>query len=186
MTDLTIQGKMIDILASMKGKTLKSIEGVFDFESQTFLEIIRFNLGLYAVEVVSDYEPVMWSIGLDIMFQDEATRFLVYEKSSSEKRVYPKGCEAVRMMKNEVVSEVIVVRDSISTNTEDVIMDSGIVLRTKERVYTFSRVDLSGIWFHFNESDKIDMYYSLKDIRNEFSKAESNTDLKVKRDYIFL
>lgn len=186
MIDLTIQDKMLDIMTSMKGKTLKSIEGVFDFENQTFIEVIRLNLGQYAVEVISDYEPVVWSLGTVDMVQDEATRFSVFKKSSSEKRFYPQGCKAVQMMKNEIISDFIIVRDNISTDKDKVVIDSGIVLRTRERVYTFSRVDLSGIWFHFNESDKIDMYYSIKDLRNDCLNSERNTKAKIKRDYIFI
>ena len=45
MVDLTISEEMIGIMALMKGKTLKSIEGNYWFKCKDFLEIVRFNLG---------------------------------------------------------------------------------------------------------------------------------------------
>lgn len=187
MTDLTIKNEMIDTLASMKGKILKTIEGRYDFVNKTFLEIIRFNFSQFAVEIISDYDTVIWSIGSDCAFQDEVTRFTVLKRNSSEKRIYPEGCEAVRLIKNEIISEVMIVRDGITTEKgDDVLIDSGIVLKTKQKVYTFSRVDLSGMWFHMNESDRIEMYYTVKDIKKDcLDNAEGNR-VVVKRDYVFL
>ena len=45
MLDLTINGEMEDILSSIKWKTLKSIEGYYDFRANDFLAIVRLNLG---------------------------------------------------------------------------------------------------------------------------------------------
>ena len=61
--DLTIKQEMLEILASMKGKTLKSIEGNYDFNNRTFVELIRFNLGQFSTELISVYVPVEWKWG---------------------------------------------------------------------------------------------------------------------------
>lgn len=58
--DLTIKQEMLEILASMKGKTLKSIEGEYLYQWHRFSEIVRFNLGQFAVEIHADYAPVKW------------------------------------------------------------------------------------------------------------------------------
>ena len=184
--DLTIKREMLEILASMKGKTLKSIEGNYDFNNRTFVELICFNLGQFSTELISVYVPVEWKWGTDHLFQDEATCFSVNKMSSSEKRIYPKGCNVTQLLKNEVISEVMIVRDRIINSDDDILVDSGIVIRTKENVYTFSRCDLSGFWIHMNESDKIDMFYSVKDVRSECSDSEKGLKATVKRDYIFL
>ena len=42
MIDLTIDKKGLDILASMKGKTLKSLEGEYFHKFHRFSEIVRF------------------------------------------------------------------------------------------------------------------------------------------------
>ena len=186
MIDLTIKQDMLDILASMKGKTLKSIEGNYDFKSKTFTELIRFNLGQFSTELISDYVPVEWKWGTDHLFQDEATCFSINKMSSSEKRIYPKGCNVTQLLKNEVISEVMIVRDRIINSGDDILVDSGIVIRTKENVYTFSRCDLSGFWIHMNESDKIDMFYSVKDVRSECTDSEKCLKVTVKREYLFL
>jgi hypothetical protein len=49
MVDLTTDDEMKDILSTMKGKTLKSFEGKYDFDRDEFKEIVRLNLGQYSV-----------------------------------------------------------------------------------------------------------------------------------------
>lgn len=187
MIDLTIKSDKLIVLSSMKGKKLKSIEGVYDFDNKTFMEMIRFNLGRFSLEVSLDYVSVRWFFGEDHLFQDEATCFSIMERGISEKRIYPRGCEAIQLLKNEAISEVMIIRDRIKTNQgDDILVDSGFVIKTKENVYTFSRCDLSGFWFHMTETDKISMYYAVKDAKEECSNPEKNVKATVKRDYIFL
>ena len=187
MVDLMIKKDMLEILSSMKGKTLKSIEGRYDFTNKTFMEIVRLNLGQYAIEFVSDYVAVQWFWNADDLFQDEATCFSVIKKSLSEKHDYPKGNDIIQLIENEIISEVVIVRDRIYNNKGDeIFVDSGIVIRTKENVFSFSRCDLGGFWIHLNQSDKIDMYYSEKDEKKECSDKNTGLLARVKREYIFL
>ena len=41
----------MEILASIKGKTLKSFEGEYESERKFFNQFVRLNLGPYAVEI---------------------------------------------------------------------------------------------------------------------------------------
>lgn len=186
MVDLTIKKDMVDILSSMKGKTLKSIEGEFQPKYKHFRELVRFNLGQFAVEVYSYEKEVEWYWNSDTLFQDEATCFTVFKKDMSGYS-YPKGWSVVKFLKDEKISEVMIVRDAIKNNKGDeILVDSGFVIRTNENVYTFSRCDLNSYAIHMEESDKIDMYYSVKDAKEDCSDSESGLKAKVKREYIFL
>jgi len=186
MVDLTIKKDMLAIMASMKGKTLKSIEGWYNPNTCSFFEVVYINLGQYSVKVNSDEEAVQWFWNADELIDDEAT-CLTVKKTDTKNHYYPNKWEPVQLMKDEKVSEVIIVRDLIKTNKGDeILVDSGFVIRTSENVYTFSKSDLSSYTIHMNESDKIDMYYTVKKAREDCS--ELGTDLKatVKRDFIFL
>lgn len=186
MIDLTIKKKMLEILASMKGKTLKSIEGEYLYKWHRFSEIVRFNLGQFAVEIHTDYIPVKWFWNSDEIVDDEATCFIVI-KEDLKRHNYPEGWQIVQFLKDEKISEVIIVRDSIHNNHgDDISFDSGFIIRTSENVYSFSMRYLGDISIHMNESDKIDMYYSVKKAREDCSEPESNLKATVKRDYIFL
>ena len=186
MIDLTIKQEMLEILASMKGKTLKAIEGKYLYQWHRFSEIVRFNLGQFSVEVHADYTPVKWFWNSNEIVNDETTCFIVM-KEDLKRHNYPEGWQIVQFLKDEKISEVIIVRDSIHNNHgDDISFDSGFVIRTSENVYTFSMRYLGDISIHMNESDKIDMYYSVKKAREDCSEPESNLKATVKRDYIFL
>lgn len=186
MVDLRIEHKMLEILASMKGKTLKSIEGWYLPKYKGFIEFVRLNMGQFSVEVHSDEVGIKWFWNGDQLIDDEATCFTVYKKDLSRHH-YQKGWEPVQLLKDEKVSEVIIVRDLIKTNKGDeILVDSGFVIRTNEKVYTFSICYLGSYDIRMNESDKIDMYYTVKKAREDCSEAESNLKASVKRDYIFL
>lgn len=186
MVDLRIEQSMLEILASMKGKILKSIEGWYMPNFKVFMEFVRFNMGQFAVEVYSYEEGVKWFWTGDELIDDEATCFTVFKKDLSRHN-YEKGWEPVQFLKDEKVSEIIIVRDLIKTNNGDeILVDSGFVIRTNENVYTFSKCGLSSYNIYMNESDKIEMYYTVKKAREDCSEPESNLKATVKRDYVFL
>ena len=186
MVDLTIKKEMIDVISSMKGKTLKSIEGDYRPKYKAFTEFVRFNMGQFSVEVYSYEEGVKWFWNGDELIDDEASCFTIYKKDLSRHH-YQEGWEPVQFLKEEKVSEIIIVRDLIKTNKGDeILVDSGFVIRTNESVYTFSKCDLSSYDIHMNESDRIDMYYTVKKVREDCSEAESNLKASVRRDYVFL
>jgi hypothetical protein len=184
MVNLTISEEMIEIMASMKGKTLKSIEGNYLFESKEFSEIVRFNLGQYAVEFYVDYVAIKWFWGADYLIDDEENCFVVTKYGLNE-RHYPEGWKIVQFLKDEKISEVIVVRDSIKTNKGDeIISDAGFVIKTTEKVYSFSQWALG---VHLNESNKIDMPLSEKDVKEQYTDEYNSVEVvEFKRDFIFL
>lgn len=186
MVNLTMNEDMLEILASMKGKTLKSIEGEYRLPYKNFREFVRFNLGRFAVEVYSNEVGVQWFWNSNHIVQDEATRFMVFKKDLAEHE-YQKGWKAIQLMKDEKISEVVVVRDQIKNSKGDeILVDSGFVLRTDENVYTFSKCDLSSYAIHMNESSKIDMYYSVKRAKEDCSDKELGLAARVNREYTFL
>ncbi len=184
MVDLTISEEMIEILASMKGKTLKSIEGDYAFKWKEFFQPVRLNLGQYAVEIYIDYVEVKWFWGEDELVDDEDNCFVI-KKTDLSGHNYPEGWEVVQFLKDEKISEVILVRDSIKTNKDDeIISDTGIVIKTSEKVYSFSR---SCLEICLNESNKIDMPLSVENVKRQYTDEESGVEpIEVKRDFIFL
>lgn len=184
--DLTIKKEMLEELASMKGKTLKSLEGEYFQKWNRFSEIVRFNLGQYSVQVLCDYVAVKWFWNASELVDDEGSAFFV-SKEPLNRHNYPEGWQVVQLLKDEKISEVIIVRDSIKNNHGDEILwDSGIVLRTNERVYTFSMGSIGNTTIFYSESDKIEMISSVREIMKYCSVPEYNLKASVKRDYIFL
>lgn len=121
MVDLTINYEMKDILSSIKGKTLKSIEGNYRFLCDVFLEIVRLNLGQYAVELYVDYVAIKLLWGADYPVDDEDNCFVI-QKFDSDERRYPEGGEVSQFLKDERISEVILTRDTIKTSKgEDIV-----------------------------------------------------------------
>ena len=114
MVDLTINEEMKEILSSMKGKTLKSIEGNYWFLCKEFSEIVRLNLGQYAVELYVDYVAVKWMWGADGPVDDEENCFVI-QKFDLDERNYPEGWKITQFLKDEKISEVVLVRDTIKT-----------------------------------------------------------------------
>ncbi len=184
MVDLTISEEMIEIMASMKGKTLKSIEGNYWFMCKDFLQLVRFNLGQFAVEIYADYVAIKWFWGAGHLVNAEENCFMV-KKTNLRKHNYPERWEIVQFLKDEKISEVIVVRDSIRTNKGDeIISDAGFVIKTTEQVYSFSR---GGLDIYFNESNKIDMPLSEKEVKEQYTDEYNSVEVvDFKRDFIFL
>ena len=186
MIDLTIDKGMLELLASMKGKTLKSIEGEYFQKWQRFSELVRFNLGHYSVQVLCDYVAVKWFWNADVLVNDEGSAFFV-TKEPLNKHNYLEGWQVVQLLKDEKISEVIIVRDSIKNNHgDDIMWDSGIVLKTSESVYTFSMGSIGCTTIFYRESDKIDMVSSVRDMMKYCSDPEYRLKAMVKRDYLFL
>ena len=183
MVDLTINCEMKDVLSSMKGKTLKSIEGDYRFDMKEFTEFVRLNLGRYSVEIYVDYTLIKWLLGGDHPVEEEENCFVI-RKTDSE-HTYLKGWNPVRFLKDEKISEVILVRDTIKTNRgEEIVSDSGIVIGTGETVYSFSRWGLS---IYMNEGNRIDLFWTLKDVKKEFTDDYNGViPLGITRDYISL
>ena len=184
MVDLTINDEMKDILSSMKGKTLKSFEGDYWFGRDEFTCIVRLNLGQYAVELDVDYVAIKLMWGADYPVDDEENCFVI-QKFDLNERNYPEGWKITQFLKDERISEVILVRDIVKTNRgEEIVSDTGIVIRTNENVYSISRI---GIDLQIKESDRIDMPLSVADVREQYTDNHNGVKpVEVRRDFIFL
>lgn len=118
------------------------------------------------------------------MIDDEENCFIITKYGLNE-RHYPEGWKIVQFLKDEKISEVVLVRDNIKTNKGDKILsDAGFVIKTNEHVYSFSRW---GIGVHLNESNKIDMPLSVEDVKEQYTDEDNGVEpIEVKRDFIFL
>ena len=184
MVDLTVNDEMKDILSSMKGKTLKSIEGNYWFPCKEFTCIVRLNLGQYAVELCVDYVAVKWMWGADGPGDDEENCFVI-QKFDLDERNYPEEWKITQFLKDEKISEVILARDTIKTNKGELIVsDTGIVIRTNEKVYSISR---TWIKICLNESDRIDMPLSVSDVTEQYTDDYCGVKpVEVRRDFLSL
>lgn len=184
MVDLTIHEGMREIIASMKGKTLKSIEGYYSFMCKDFLQLVRLNLGQFAIEIYADYVVIKWFWNAGHLVDAEENCFIV-KKTDLSRHNYPEGWKIVQFLKDEKISEVIIVRDSIKTNKGDeIISDTGFVIKTVEQVYSFSR---GGLDIYLNESNKIDMPLTVEDVKEQYTDEDNGVEpIEVKRDFIFL
>ena len=89
-------------------------------------------------------------------------------------------------MKNEVVSDVLVVRDDINISSgEHIIMDQALIIKTREKAYAFARKD----WFIENISittlDSIKGFRTVKQVKTEWE-DEGRLKVDVKREIMFL
>ncbi len=65
-----------------------------------------------------------------------------------------------------------------------IISDAGFVIKTNEKVYSFSR---NWIEIFCNESNKIDMPLSVEDVKEQYTDEDNGVEpVEVKRDFIFL
>ena len=116
------------------------------------------------------------------MLDDEEKCFVIQKFDSGERR-YPKGWDVVQFLKGERISEVMLVRDNITMNKGDeIVSDSGIVIRTNENVYSISR---NFINIRVNESDKMDMPLSVEIVRKQCTDDYWGIEpAEVKREFI--
>lgn len=138
--DAGFTSEMLEVLAMMKRKTLKSYECTSLDGFGTFPCNFRLNLGRFAVDVSCDYHVLE---GQPAGF-DEMTWFSCRKadlKSDFEPGIV---AEPRQYLVDEVITGVEVVHDRVD-HDEDVVVeaDMALVIRTKYHTFTFSR----DIWF---------------------------------------
>jgi len=178
--------EMLKILSSMKGKTLKAIQGVFHHGLSTTNGNIRLVLGQYAVDVECLYHDEQMIDYDGNIFVDEFAYFSC-EKKSTKDEFKPFVLSApLTFCINEVISEVILVRDEISiSNGEHLFIDQAFVIKTSEKAYTFSRDDWFLVSIDLSISDKIEGFKTLKNVR-DFWSDNGRYSVDVNRQFIFL
>lgn len=185
-TSAIFTGEMLEILASMKHKTLKSFEGDFSSKFDSVYGIFRINFNGFVIDVSCFTQPKA-RLNYDGSFalEDFAVFSCVKKKSSEKIDAYfsnPPLC----FVKNEIVSDVLIVRDDINISSgEHIIMDQALIIKTREKAYTFSRKD----WFIENisitTSDSIKGFRTVKQVKTEWE-DEGRFKVDIKREIMFL
>ena len=157
MVEMTFEPEMLETLAKMKGKTFKSYEGYFPGPWPIIPDRVRFNLGSFAVDVECWYKEVEnWRD----FFWDPPCVLSCDEKPLGEP--FPTKADNVRsVLVGERVTGVEVVTYAIEEEGSlDAVMDVAVVIRTKRKVYTFSRSVWFSSVFNFAEGDDISIAFS--------------------------
>lgn len=187
MIELVIEKEMIEQLASMKGKTLKSYDHYPWPKEGSNLGFMRLNFSNFVIDFEIDYKAYTCTGFSGKPYSDEATVITCAKKNAKDQYTIPKGWNMRRYLVGEVVSEVMIVRDTIElTNGDTYVYDNAVVIKTKESTYTISKgceVDPS---LYVRNSDKIDVPYSVKTEKSNFSDAEHKIRANIQRDFIFL
>ena len=186
----TIEAKftneMLEILKMMKGKTLKAFQGDFANGMNRVYGFFRIILGQFAVDVDCSEHPVTL-VGYD---NEESVEDFAYFgcykknlKDSFEPFYIP---HTVSFLLNEVVSEIMIVRDDIQvSNGAHIVLDQAFVIKTNENTYTISRKEWFVEQMNIDVSDSIKVARTVKDVKNEWS-SEGKYRVDVERQYIFL
>lgn len=185
--DLRFTEEMINELKALKGKTLKSYDHYPWPKEGSNLGFMRLNFAKFAIDLESDFVPITVTGYNGEPFADESTCYMCKRVKVGESHVIPKTWKMRRYLVGETVSEVMVVRDTVTESNGDVfLLDEAIVLKTEESTITISKgceVDTS---LYIRIGDKIDVTYPLSSVRSNYSEKESGLKAKVSRDFIFL
>ena len=187
MIELVLENEMIEQLSSMKGKTLKSYDYYPCPCEGSSLGFIRLNFSNFAIDIETDYKAYTCTGFSGEPYSDEATVITCKKKAAKEKYDIPEGWEMRRYLVGEVVSEIMIVRDTIKISNGDVfVYDNAMVIKTKDSTYTISKgceVDPS---LYIRNNEKIDVPYLVRTERDNFSDTEHKMRATVSRDYIFI
>ena len=176
---------MLKVLSSMKGKTLKSFECVAEektgiAKNRVFANI-RINLGRSAVELYNRL--------IDIHFEDESVEeysaFGCEAKRMNEEFVASANGEHVSFVRNERISEVLLVRDDITGSDYHEVCDRAVVIRTDNCVYTLSRHHFWDDSIYISSSDSIDGIPSPSEVCEQYE-GDDGFRVSVNRTILFL
>ena len=177
---------MIKTLSTMKGKTLKAIQGVFDYGLSTTDGNLRLVLGQYALDIECYYHNADFLNQDGDVYVDEFAYFTCGRKKLSETFKPFVNKTPISFMINETISEVVLIRDDISvSNGEHVIMDQALVIKTTEKAYTISRQEWFLVSIDITVSDKIEGFPKIKDVKESWN-GEGRYSVDVNREFLFL
>lgn len=177
---------MLKTLSSMKGKTLKSISGVFFRSLDESFDDMRLTLGQFAIDVSckSHSEPLI-SYDNKIIYED-VSYFSCFKKKLTNVYTPSINNKAVSFIINEPVSEVVLVRDDINvSNGEHYLVDRAFTIKTTDKAYTFSIKEIIDERIYFTSSDKIEGFQSVKEVK-DFWNGEGRYVVDVNRQFVFL
>ena len=177
---------MLKTLSLMKGKTLKSICGVFFHSLYESFDDVRLVLGQFAIDVScnSHVEPLI-SYDNKIIYED-VSYFSCAKKRLSEKYVTSANDKPVSFIVNEHVSEVVLVRDDINvSNGEHYLVDRAFTIKTSEKAYTLFRKEIIDERIYISISDKIEGFQSIKEVKDSWD-GEGRYSVDIDRNFLFL
>jgi hypothetical protein len=177
---------METVLSSMKGKTLKSIQGTFWKDMKSVFGNFRFELGQYAVDIECDLHPVYFTCFDGSKSLDDYAYFSCYKRTLKEQFKPFLVEEPVSFLINEKISEVLIVRDEIKTEYgEHILHDQSLIIKTSDKAYSFS----TSVWFSeeldITVSDKIEGFQTVKAVK-DFWGEDGKYKVDVNRQFIFL
>lgn len=185
--DLRFTDDMINELIALKGKTLKSYDHYPWPKEGSNLGFMRLNFAKFAMDLESDFVPITVTGYNGSPYIDESTCYMCKKVKLGETHTIPKTWIMRRYLVGETVTEVMIVRDTVTESNGDIyLIDQAIVVKTNESTITISKgcdVDTS---LYIRIGDKMDVPYSLKTVKNNYSEKESGLTAKVSRDYIFI
>lgn len=158
MVEMTFEPEMLETLAKMKGKTFKSYEGWFPVPAvRRVPDRVRFNLGSFAVDLKCWYKDVEGAIEL---FEDLPC-VLTCEEVPPGEPFESKAGDVLAVLVGERITGVEVVTYSIEEEGAlDAVIDMAVAIRTKRRVYAFSRDVWFSMMFSVAEGDDVEIGYS--------------------------
>ena len=185
MTRVCFTEEMRNILASMKGKTIKSFEGMFYQGQNYFEEQVKLNLGTFSVNLyVNENVPAYFTNGKGVQYTEEISSFACSKGLKNEPFNAPQGWNVYQFLVNEKVSEVILITDTAKTDKgEEYVIDSGVVIKTDYNTYILSK----GFWtvpIYFNKQEEIETPFTLQNLKEELS--DEGISVSVSRQIRFL
>lgn len=151
MVEMIFSPEMKELLGRMRGKVFKSYEGDIRKEWNVTGYPLRVNLGSFAVDIsCAEKEVDGWR---DLFEYDPPTCLTCVEASLDSSFLADHHRTVHAYLVNERITGVEVINDVIEVDgIAEATVDTALVIRTKDKVYTFSRA----IWF----SDLIDVNVS--------------------------
>ena len=158
MVEMTFEPDMLDTLAKMKGKTFKAFEARFPVPSVRVIpDRVRFNLGNFAVDLRCWYKDVEGGVE---MFWDTPCVLSCAEVSLGEPFPSKAGDTRVMLVGERIVGIEIITFFIEEEGSLDAVIDMAVAIRTRHRVYTFSRDAWFSSIIKFAESDEIEVGFT--------------------------
>jgi len=186
MKNLQLSEEMKNILASMKGKKLKSYEGEMISKEYCFMNPIKLNLPRFSVQLELSFVPLTWTSPIKTQEMEDATTFICKEVDCGQK---PFGDPICVFPVEETISGIAVIRDYFGTNMgESFVFDNGIILSTGSSTISFVRYSIWDCAIYLKNRKDAEEFYSIARARNDFANIADIGGLKisVKREIVFL
>lgn len=186
MKNLQFKEEDLNILASTRGKKLKSYEGEMHSKDFYFMNPIKLNMSGFSVQLELSFVPLTWTSPLKTQEMEDATTFICKNVDSSQK---PSGKHVRVFPVEETISGITVIRDYLGTNMGDsFVFDNGIILSTGSSSISFVRYSIWDCAVYLKNKQEAELFYSVTRARNDFAKIADIGGLKinVKRELLIL